>query len=152
MTDIIFNLFPGHKKKALTMSYDDGTIHDRRLVEIFNKYGIRGTFHLNSGRFDQDGVIRADEVAELQRKAGRYDRDMTALYAEKWNEILAVLGACPTAAEIEQMLLSVGFDLAAFERMYGADRIADGKLWSKDLKDRYSILWLYFDLFGGIEA
>jgi len=65
MTDIIFNLFPGNKKKALTMSYDDGTIHDRRLVEIFNKYGIRGTFHLNSGRLDQDGVIRSDEVAGL---------------------------------------------------------------------------------------
>jgi glycerol-1-phosphate dehydrogenase [NAD(P)+] len=72
---------------------------------------------------------RAGEVTELQREAGRHDRDMTPLYAEKWNEILGILGECPTATEIEQMLLSVGFDLAAFERMYGADRIADGKLW-----------------------
>ena len=55
-------------------------------------------------------------------------------------------------AEIEKMLLSVGFDLSAFEKMYGADRIADGKLWGKDLKDRYSVLWLYFDLFGGLEV
>jgi glycerol-1-phosphate dehydrogenase [NAD(P)+] len=95
---------------------------------------------------------RAGEVAELQRKAGRYDRDMTPLYATKWDKILAVLGECPSAAEIKQMLLSVGFDLADFEKMYGADRIADGKLWGKDLKDRYSVLWLYFDLFGGLEA
>ena len=27
-------IFPNGKSKAFTMSYDDGTIHDRRLVEI----------------------------------------------------------------------------------------------------------------------
>jgi glycerol-1-phosphate dehydrogenase [NAD(P)+] len=95
---------------------------------------------------------RAREVAELQRDAGRYEKDMTPVYTEKWQHVLDILSECPTAAEIEQMLLSVGFDLAAFEGMYGADRIADGKLWGKDLKDRYSVLWLYFDLFGGLEA
>lgn len=95
---------------------------------------------------------RAREVAELQRDAGRYEKDMTPVYTEKWQHVLDILNECPTAAEIEQMLLSVGFDLAAFEGMYGADRIADGKLWGKDLKDRYSVLWLYFDLFGGLEA
>lgn len=31
------------------MSYDDGKLADRRLVSIFNHYGIKGTFHLNSG-------------------------------------------------------------------------------------------------------
>ncbi len=94
----------------------------------------------------------AGEVAALQDRAGRYDKDITPVYAEKWQEVLAILNECPTAAEIEDMLLSVGFDLAAFENMYGADRIANGKLWGKDLKDRYSVLWLYFDLFGGMEA
>ncbi|MCX7658361.1 MAG: polysaccharide deacetylase, partial [Oscillospiraceae bacterium] len=39
--DIKFDLFPEGKTKALTMSYDDGPVFDRRLVEIFNKYGIR---------------------------------------------------------------------------------------------------------------
>ncbi len=34
-------IFPNGKSKAFTMSYDDGTIHDRRLVEIMNRYGIR---------------------------------------------------------------------------------------------------------------
>ena len=94
----------------------------------------------------------AEEVADLQREAGRYDRSVTAAYAAKWQEVLAILGECPTAAEIEQMLLSVNFDLSAFEKLYGADCIADGKLWGKDLKDRYSVLWLYFDLFAATEA
>lgn len=45
----IYFCFPGGKHKALTMSYDDGKEEDRRLVGIFNRYGIRGTFHVNSG-------------------------------------------------------------------------------------------------------
>ncbi|RYX82239.1 polysaccharide deacetylase [bacterium] len=58
-------LFPGAKHKAVTLSYDDGTIHDRRLVEIFNLYGLRGTFHLNSGFLGNQNYINADEVAPL---------------------------------------------------------------------------------------
>ncbi len=55
----IYTCFPGGKHKALTMSYDDGREEDRRLVDIFNRYGIKGTFHLNSGlRFGGDGGKR----------------------------------------------------------------------------------------------
>lgn len=57
--------FPGGVSKALTMSYDDGTDHDRRLVELFNRYGIKGTFHLNSDRLGQKGYIAAEEVRAL---------------------------------------------------------------------------------------
>lgn len=53
MTDVrmpvIYTCFPGGKHKVLTMSYDDGREEDRRLVEIFNRHGIRGTFNLNAG-------------------------------------------------------------------------------------------------------
>ena len=45
----VYCCFPGGKHKALTMSYDDGKTQDRRLVEIFNRYGIKGTFHLTGG-------------------------------------------------------------------------------------------------------
>lgn len=58
-------LFPGGKHKAVTLSYDDGTIHDRRLVEIFNQYGLRGSFHLNSGNLGRDGYITPEEVVSL---------------------------------------------------------------------------------------
>jgi len=57
--------FPGGKKKALTMSYDDGQISDRRLVEIFNRYGIKGTFHLNSGKFGTEPYLSASEIKDL---------------------------------------------------------------------------------------
>lgn len=63
----IYCCYPGGKHKALTMSYDDGRIQDRRLVSIFNDHGIRGTFHLNSGRLGEDSRISADEIPELYR-------------------------------------------------------------------------------------
>ncbi len=46
---VIYTCFPGGKHKVLTMSYDDGREEDRRLVALFNRHGIRGTFNLNAG-------------------------------------------------------------------------------------------------------
>lgn len=50
----VYTCFPEGKTKALTMSYDDGREQDIRLVEIFDKYGIRGTFNLNYGLLDAE--------------------------------------------------------------------------------------------------
>ncbi len=60
--------YPQGKAKALTMSYDDGQQFDRRLVDLFNKYGIKGTFNLNSVMMHpgmDDRRIDSDEVASL---------------------------------------------------------------------------------------
>ena len=50
----IYTQFPGGKYKVLTLSYDDGKIEDRRLVEILNSNGIKATFNVNSGLVDQE--------------------------------------------------------------------------------------------------
>ncbi|NMA82332.1 MAG: polysaccharide deacetylase family protein [Epulopiscium sp.] len=63
----IIKCFPGGKHKVLTMSYDDGKIADRRLVEIFNHYGIKGTFHINSGLLGETDRLTEEEVVELYR-------------------------------------------------------------------------------------
>lgn len=61
----IYKCFPEGKFKVLTMSYDDGRAADRRLVEIFNKNGIKGTFHINSGMLGEGDRIPAEEVKSL---------------------------------------------------------------------------------------
>jgi len=38
--------------KYFLLSFDDGTVYDRRFVELLNRYGIKGTFNLNSGLED----------------------------------------------------------------------------------------------------
>ncbi len=89
----------------------------------------------------------APEVSDLQKSAGRYANPVNDVYREKWSDVLAILNECPTAAEIEEMLTDCGFDLSLFEEMYGAEKIESGVWFAKDLKDRYSVLWLYFNVF-----
>ena len=65
-----FMCFPQWKEKALTFSYDDGNIKDRDLVELFNKYGVKGTFNLNSAKFSENGAdynISKKEVRKLYK-------------------------------------------------------------------------------------
>lgn len=38
------------KLKSLSFSYDDGVSSDKKLLQILNKYGMKGTFNLNTGR------------------------------------------------------------------------------------------------------
>lgn len=45
--------FPGFLSKACTLSYDDGVKDDARLIEIMRKYGLRGTFNLNSHNLEE---------------------------------------------------------------------------------------------------
>lgn len=58
------------KKKAVTFSFDDGVTQDIRLIEMFNKYGLKGTFNLNSGFLGLSGTlvrngrtVRHDKIA-----------------------------------------------------------------------------------------
>ncbi len=53
-------LYPGYKKKAVTFSYDDGVIQDAKLIEILNRYSLKGTFNLNYGQ-SGEGKIRLDK-------------------------------------------------------------------------------------------
>ncbi len=65
--------------KIFTLSFDDGTVQDRRFVPMLNQRGIKATFNLNSGLFgtihdiDHEGIIvnhneiLPDEVKSLYR-------------------------------------------------------------------------------------
>ncbi len=62
-------LYPNGLKKALTFSYDDGQDYDKKLAEILRSHGLKGTFHLNSGKLGQRGeneeFVSAEECAEV---------------------------------------------------------------------------------------
>ncbi len=42
-------MFAGGRRKAFTLSYDDGVISDIKTVEICNRYGVKCTFNINPG-------------------------------------------------------------------------------------------------------
>lgn len=59
---IRFKYYKDAKKKAMTMSYDDGRNFDVRLARLFDLHGIKGTFHLNGGKLDTERYLTSDEV------------------------------------------------------------------------------------------
>ena len=72
----VYTCFPEGKAKALTMSYDDGKLQDERLVAIFNRYGIKGTFNINyelmrtekeEGKKPQYPRLPMDRIKELYK-------------------------------------------------------------------------------------
>ena len=69
------------KSKALTLSYDDGVVQDIRLVNIFNKYGLKATFNINSGLYLPEDVTREQLRGRLKRS------EAIALYKDSGHEV-----------------------------------------------------------------
>ena len=88
----------------------------------------------------------ADGVIALQEKMGWYEEDKIPIYKEKWAEIKSVLSEVPSSDELLKLIESIGLDIKEFEKLYGEEKIKNATLYAKDLKDRYSVLWLYFAL------
>ena len=67
-----FLRFPDFKSRALTFSYDDGSIYDKRLVKIFNENHLKATFNINSGLMEQSDGWRMslDEAIALYQSGG----------------------------------------------------------------------------------
>ena len=64
----LFLRFPEFKTRAITLSFDDGSEHDRKMLEIINKYGIKCTFNLCTGRVkDNEYRIQFEEFGELYK-------------------------------------------------------------------------------------
>ena len=88
----------------------------------------------------------AEEVLALQEKMGWYRQDRVSIYRDKWEQIRAILSDAPTSAEMLRLTEQVGLSYDHFKSLYGDAKIADAHLYAKDLKDRYSVLWMYYDL------
>lgn len=96
--------------------------------------------------------VVADECIALQDRVGLYDRDRISVYRQQEKEIRSILSEMPTAKEIENIIGRVGLNMEEFYKMYDADAIENAILYAKDLKDRYTVLWMYYDFLKGEES
>lgn len=55
-------LYKDFLTKAATFSYDDGVYQDVFLTEILDKYGLKGTFNINSGLFGHNYSFKCSET------------------------------------------------------------------------------------------
>lgn len=65
-----FLRFPGGKFKAVTFSYDDGVKQDVRLAALFDRFGMKATFNLNSALFGEGIHLTAEEIQTHLLDAG----------------------------------------------------------------------------------
>ncbi|MBE6602399.1 MAG: polysaccharide deacetylase [Ruminococcaceae bacterium] len=98
---MIFMRFPEGRAKALTFSYDDNVRENIRLIQIFNRYGMKATFNINSGLYPQD-----DSHLRMMSKD-----EMTKLFDENSPHEVAIhshthpfLAALPIVAATEELL------------------------------------------------
>ena len=69
-----------------------------------------------------------------------------SIYKAKEVEIKKILDEMPSSEEIEEMLSMVELDMNSFYEMYGEEKINNAILYAKDLKDRYTVLWMNYDM------
>ena len=105
----IFMRFPEGCAKALTFSYDDGVTQDRRLVELLNRNGLKGTFNLNSGLLgmnqnEYQQNLTSEEIAELYTPGGHEVamHGLTHAYMEKLPEDCALYEVLEDRKNLEQ--------------------------------------------------
>lgn len=105
-------------------------------------------------RSEYEAAMKAvyHEVAEgciaLQDKVGHYAADRMPIYLAKEEEIRAILAEHPKASEIEAMLTAVGMSMDDFYKIYDTEKIEKALVYAKDLKDRYTVLWMHYDMLG----
>lgn len=58
------------KRKVLTLSYDDGVFQDERLVKIMDKYGVKGTFNINTSTYGRGRRMTHSQTIELYKNSG----------------------------------------------------------------------------------
>lgn len=98
-----------------------------------------------------DVLYRLSREEYIEKMNGIYKSVANGCIAlqDKEEEIRKILKNTPSAEEIKNMLSLAKIDMEEFYAMYGTQKINDAILYAKYLKDRYSVLWMHYDLFGG---
>ena len=95
---MIYMRFPDGKSKALTLSYDDCVIQDKRLVSIMDRYGIKGTFNINSGLYYNG------DTTLTHRRLSR--EEAIALYKNSVHEVAVHTYTHPWIADVPSHMIA----------------------------------------------
>ena len=108
-------------RKIFLLSFDDGTVYDRRFVELLNRYGIKGTFNLNSGledfvwHYGDKFPIHRQRLAETTAQYRGHEIASHSLH-HPWLNTLTP----------PQLSREVGEDCAALKTLFGLETIGFG--------------------------
>lgn len=104
-------------RKAVTFSYDDGVESDRKLLDILNRYHLKGTFNLNAGLLGSPDSwdCKGFQVARLPLD------NLGALYQGHEIAVHGLLHLHPTELSREAWAQEIGEDKKRLEALFGAE-------------------------------
>ena len=133
--DVAYSTIVTQQMREQLLTLDEPVTYYAHDLDIWEK-NIRSRYSIAS-----QGVLN------LQNKCGFYQKDFLKIYRDKWPEIKKLLAEVPSSQAILHTLKVAGMDFSEFEALYGKQKIDDAIWFAKDLKDRYTVLWLFFLLF-----
>ena len=107
--------------KIFLISFDDGTVWDRRFVDLLNKYGMKATFNLNSGLedfvwyYEDQFPVRRQILADTVELYRGHEVASHSLHHHWLNTLTP-----------PQLSREVGDDCAALKKIFGLEEIGFG--------------------------
>ena len=108
-------------RKIFLISFDDGTVWDRRFVELLNQYGTKATFNLNSGledfvwHYEDRFPVRRQVLADTIDLYRGHEVASHSLHHHWLNTLTP-----------PQLSREVGDDCAALKQLFGLPEIGFG--------------------------
>lgn len=105
-------------RKIFLLSFDDGTIYDRRFVELLNKYNIPCTFNLNSAledfvwQYEDRFPIRRQRLAHTVEQYRGHEVASHSLHHHWLNTLTP-----------PQLSREVGEDCTALKKIFGVEEL-----------------------------
>lgn len=111
--------FPEGRTRAVVLSFDDGLVQDRRLVELFNQHGLKGTFHLISGFFGTED----DWLIDFTGEPARYLEAGEIAERYRGHEVSSHSVSHPALSSVDdvEVLRQVNEDRATLARLSGQE-------------------------------
>ncbi len=100
--------------KILTFSYDDGVQFDERLMDIFERYGMRCTWNLNSGLMSEDKTFQKEHV-QIRRMS---PDKMKKVYKDHEIAVHMVTHPDPTTLSDEELYHELRDDKETLEKVF----------------------------------
>ena len=105
--------------KAITFSYDDAVTQDIHLIELLNKYNLKGTFNLNSELLGKKNIL----IREGQRIAHYKIAPKDVKYVYEGHEVAVHTLTHPLLPKLEEaeIIRQVEEDRKNLEALVGYD-------------------------------
>ena len=109
--------FPSGKRKAVTLSYDDGVEQDIHLMELLEQYQMKCTFNLNSGCYPPEGTVYP--AGTIHRRMP--ESEVSRLYRSPFVEVAGHSFTHPFLEQItpSQVMKEIVDDRIKLEKQFG---------------------------------